>query len=153
MVVSVLESVQYGIDMFDGTYPFTVAESGMALVFPLRDALDSLENSTLKINLRDSRFRRDLTPLMDDCKCPCCALYTKAYVHHLLNCHEMLAEVILSAHNLHRYLMFFNAIQKHIADGTLQQFKQWFLKTTGIDTTSRESIEEGGMSAPTMDTQ
>jgi len=49
-------------------------------------------------------------------------------VHHLLNAHEMLAEVVLSVHNLAKYLQFFKKIREHIANGTFKKFKQQFFE-------------------------
>jgi queuine tRNA-ribosyltransferase subunit QTRTD1 len=89
-----LECVERGVDVFDGTYPFKLAEFGFASVFPLDS--NGQAKSPLKINLRDLAFARDATPIMTNCKCLACRSHTRAYIHHLLNAHEMLAEVLLT---------------------------------------------------------
>ena len=48
-----------------------------------------------KINLRSTRYKMDKSPLAVGCKCHTCTQHTRAYVHHLLNTHEMLADVLL----------------------------------------------------------
>lgn len=44
-------------------------------------------------------IRLDKGPLLPGCGCFACARHSRAYVHHLLNAHEMLGEVLLEAHN------------------------------------------------------
>ena len=56
------------------------------------------ENASLdlmKIDLRDRKYRVDTRPLVEGCECLACAKHTRAYLHHLLVVHEMLAEVLL----------------------------------------------------------
>ncbi len=86
-----LECVERGVDVFDGTYPFKLAEFGYASMYSLEG-----QKSQMKINLRDLSFARDTTAIMEGCTCPACKSYTRAYIHHLLNAHEMLAEVLLT---------------------------------------------------------
>lgn len=90
-----LESVEKGIDMFDGAYPFTCADFGYGLVFPL-DIQQNIECSSLKINLRDSKYAKHFQPILKGCQCMTCTDHTCAYIHHLLNTKEMLAEVLLT---------------------------------------------------------
>ena len=53
------------------------------------------------INLRNKKWRREALPLVKGCKCLACRTpHTRAYIHHLLVCHEMLGEVCLFLHNL-----------------------------------------------------
>lgn len=51
------------------------------------------------INLTDEVFKKDLTPLLRGCECHACRNHTRAYIHHLLNTKEMLAEILLYTHN------------------------------------------------------
>ncbi len=52
----------------------------------------------------------------------CVCLVCSAYVHHLLDTHEMLGEVLLDMHNMHHYLRFFGALRGAIAAGEFPQF-------------------------------
>jgi queuine tRNA-ribosyltransferase len=65
-----------------------------------------------KLNLRNARFARDLTPLDPACACPTCAGYTRAYLRHLVLSKEILSSVLLSVHNLH-FLLDLMARARH----------------------------------------
>lgn len=51
-----------------------------------------------KLNLRDKRYQLDKSPLVPGCECYACKHHTRAYVHHLLNTHEMLGAVLLTVY-------------------------------------------------------
>lgn len=128
--VEILDLVSRGIDLFDSAYPFIAAESGEALMFAfgadeedpgLNDAPDASGAGALCVSLWDAGFKADFSPLND--KTP----YTRAYVHHLLVTHEMLATVALTAHNVAVYLRFFNDIRQSIRAGTFETLRADFL--------------------------
>ncbi len=50
----------------------------------------------MSFSLKDPRFRLAQLPLFDGCNCLCCERHTLAYIHHLLNTHEMLAHTLLA---------------------------------------------------------
>ncbi len=83
------DAVACGIDMMDCVYPTRVARTGQVMA------------ANGKFNVTNSRFRRDFTPLDEECSCFVCARYTKAYLGHLLRCKELAAYRLLSYHNLH----------------------------------------------------
>jgi queuine tRNA-ribosyltransferase accessory subunit len=89
----VLESVERGIDFFDGTYPFISAEFGQALIFPL--SIYDKKQDLLK-NLRDLKFQKSKEPLLIGCECLACKDHTCGYIHHLLNTKELLGHVLLT---------------------------------------------------------
>lgn len=83
---------------------------GYAMTFPatMEDILGDFANKNLaveewsksdsdsaKICLRSVSFRLDESPLVDGCKCYTCRKHSRAYIHHLLNTHEMLAQTLL----------------------------------------------------------
>lgn len=70
--------------------------------------------------------RMDKGPLVQGCSCFTCQNHSRAYIHHLLQTHEMLAGVLLEMHNTHWWLQFFAAIREAIQQGNLQQYLQWF---------------------------
>ncbi len=84
----VLESVALGVDLFDCVLPTRMARTGVALA---REG---------KLNLRHARYARDLRPLEEDCPCPACARFTRAYLRHLYGVNEILAHRMLTWHNL-----------------------------------------------------
>lgn len=79
-----------------------------------------------KVNLWAVRHRLDKGPLVQGCSCFTCQNHSRAYVHHLLHTHEMLAGVLLEMHNTHWWLQFFAAIREAIQQGRLQQYVEWF---------------------------
>ena len=76
----------------------------------------------VKINLLDSRFRKDTQPLVLSCRCFSCKNHTRAYIHHLLNVHEMTAQVLLELHNVHQMLQWIREVRESIADSSFQSF-------------------------------
>ncbi|XP_052202465.1 uncharacterized protein LOC127808121 isoform X3 [Diospyros lotus] len=71
----------------------------------------------------------DTSPLVDGCSCYTCQNHTKAYINHLLNVHEMLAQILLEIHNTHHYLGFFRVIREAIKEGSFQQYQQKFVES------------------------
>ena len=111
----ILDAVERGIDIFDSGFPVNLTEMGQALVLnPDDDGCDDQTVSAFKqINLWDDSFTRDWQPLMRGCKCFACdGKHTRAYIHHLLQTHEMLAPILLMSHNMHQYLELFARIRR-----------------------------------------
>jgi queuine tRNA-ribosyltransferase subunit QTRTD1 len=65
------------------------------------------------------------------CGCFTCANHSRAYIHHLLHVHEMLAEVLLEVHNTHHWQLYFAAIRAAIQEQRLQQYTEWFESRRG----------------------
>jgi queuine tRNA-ribosyltransferase len=84
----VLEVIERGVDMFDCVLPTRTARTGSALTWEGR------------LNLRNARFARDPSPLDEDCSCPACSRFSRAYLRHLVNQQELLGLRLLSLHNL-----------------------------------------------------
>jgi queuine tRNA-ribosyltransferase accessory subunit len=121
----VLEAVARGVDIVDAAYPFTVAADGCAL---------DLARGT-KICLRDREFERSPKPLLEGCQCLACGIgpetggyYTRAYIRHMLDVHEMLGDTLLVAHNLRNYLEWFQRMRHAIGAGEFDQFRLDFYK-------------------------
>ncbi len=92
----ILEMIERGIDLFDSSFPTQIARNGSCLTHQG------------KIIIRDSIFKDDLTPIDEDCDCPVCRNYTRAYLRHLFNVGELLALRLASYHNL----FFLNHLMK-----------------------------------------
>ncbi|KAI9084691.1 hypothetical protein K1719_033335 [Acacia pycnantha] len=132
----VLQGISTGIDLFDSTYVYSLTLGGYALTFPLDKhrnhynmQLSQIGSDSTKINLRATVYRKDLSPIVANCTCYTCKNHTKAYINHLLNVHEMLAQILLEIHNTHHYLMFFRLIRETIKDGSFEQFRQTFIES------------------------
>jgi queuine tRNA-ribosyltransferase len=109
--VGILEVVERGIDMFDCVLPTRMARTGSALT------------STGRLNLRNARFARDARPLDEDCACPACSRFTRAYLRHLVNQQELLGLRLLSLHNLHFLLTLTARARTAIERGELAALK------------------------------
>ena len=83
-----VEAVARGMDIFDCVLPTRLARNGVAVTRQGR------------MNLRHARYRRDLRPLEEDCPCPACAGFTRAYLRHLHSLNEIMGHRLLTWHNL-----------------------------------------------------
>jgi queuine tRNA-ribosyltransferase len=107
----ILEVIERGVDMFDCVLPTRTARTGSALTWEGR------------LNLRNAAFARDPRPLDEDCSCPACTRFTRAYIRHLINQRELLGLRLLSLHNL-RFLLELTAnARAAIEQGRLAAFK------------------------------
>jgi queuine tRNA-ribosyltransferase len=110
--VGILEVIERGIDMFDCVLPTRLGRTGAALT------------STGRLNLRNARHARDPGPLDENCACPACARFTRAYLRHLVNQGELLGLRLLSLHNLHFLLRLTADARAAIVAGRLADFKR-----------------------------
>ena len=107
----VLEVIARGVDMFDCVLPTRTARTGSALTWEGR------------LNLRNARFARDTKPLDEDCRCPACTRFTRAYIRHLVNQEEILGLRLLSLHNLRFLLDLVAAARQAIESGAFASWK------------------------------
>ncbi len=107
-------AVANGIDLFDCVLPTRLGRHGTALVGGER------------WNLRNARFRNDHTPLDKSCNCFACSMHTRAYLHHLIRCDELLGLTLLSLHNLTHMIRFTSSMTQSILDGSFSEdFAPW----------------------------
>jgi queuine tRNA-ribosyltransferase len=103
----IIGAVARGIDMFDCVLPTRSGRTAQAFT----------RSGTL--NLRNARHADDISPLDAECACPACKDYSRAYLHHLCRCGEILASMLLTWHNLRYYGDLMRALRAAIASGTL----------------------------------
>ncbi|CAL8467578.1 g7116 [Coccomyxa elongata] len=96
------------------------------------DTAEEWDLDDTNISLHSERFRRDTGPLSRGCPCHTCLRHTRAYIHHLLNVNEMLAEVLLEIHNSRNYLDFFADARRAISAGSFVDFRQGFLNRRSL---------------------
>jgi queuine tRNA-ribosyltransferase len=77
-----------------------------------------------RLNLRNARFARDPNPLDENCSCPTCGRFSRAYLRHLVNQEELLGLRLLTLHNLHFVLDVTAKARKAIEAGELASFKR-----------------------------
>jgi queuine tRNA-ribosyltransferase len=108
----VLEVIERGIDMFDCVLPTRTARTGSALTWEGR------------INLRNARFVRDSRPLDEDCDCPACRRFSRAYLRHLVNQQELLGLRLLTLHNLRFLIELVGGAREAIERNEFARFKR-----------------------------
>jgi len=108
---NILESIARGVDLFDCVMPSRNARNGM--LFTWHGI----------INLRNRKWRSDLSPLDPESSLAEDRLYSKAYVAHLFQCHEMLGPRLATLHNLHFYLELTKVAREQILTGDFAQWK------------------------------
>jgi len=117
--LDILGAVERGIDMFDCVMPTRAGRTAQA--FTRRGTL----------NMRNAKFRDDTEPLDVECGCPACddsKRLSRAYIHHLIKCDEMLGAILLSQHNLWFYQDLMRKIRESIKHGEFQKFKKEFVE-------------------------
>ena len=107
----ILQAVKNGVDMFDCVLPTRSGRTGLAFT----------SNGIIKI--KNSIYKKDITPLDNQCSCEICLNYSKSYLHHLVRSSEILGSVFLTQHNLYFYKNFMNRIREAIINETLDHFK------------------------------
>lgn len=109
-----IEAVRAGIDMFDCVMPTRNARNGQ------------LFTSQGRVNIKNSRYQDDDSPLDPHCSCETCTQYTKAYLRHLFIAGEMLSARLNTIHNLHFYLNLMRQMRKAIIDDRLDDWIENF---------------------------
>jgi queuine tRNA-ribosyltransferase len=106
-----VEGVAAGVDLFDCVMPTRNARNG------------HLFTRFGDLRLRNARYKDDQRPIDESCACHACASgFSRAYLHHLDRCGEMLAPMLTSIHNLHYYLNLMREMREGIEQ---QRFAAW----------------------------
>lgn len=110
----IVGAVLRGVDMFD-------------CVMPTRSGRTSQAFTRFgTINIRNARHREDPRPLEAGCDCPLCTNYTRAYIHHLQKCNEVLAVMLLTWHNIRYYQRLMQGLRNALATDSLEDFARRF---------------------------
>jgi len=107
--------IENGCDLFDCVAPTRIARNG------------TLYTKNGQINIFNSKYRNDLSPIEKDCECYACKNYTSAYIAHLFRAKEMYAATLGSIHNLYFINKLVSDIRLSILDDTFGEFKKAFL--------------------------
>ncbi|HEX2540676.1 MAG TPA: tRNA guanosine(34) transglycosylase Tgt [Caldimonas sp.] len=102
-----VDGVHAGVDMFDCVMPTRNARNG------------HLFTRFGDLRIRNARYKTDEAPLDPACGCPTCARFSRAYLHHLDRCGEMLGPMLASVHNLHFYVNLMREIRDALEAETL----------------------------------
>ena len=107
--------VACGMDTFDCVVPTRNGRNG------------GIFTSAGKIQIPNSQYIDDFTPLDADCDCEVCKHHTRAYIHHLFRTHEMLGQILASRHNIRFLTRLVEQIRQSILDGNFEEFRDSFL--------------------------
>ncbi|MFM2130791.1 MAG: queuine tRNA-ribosyltransferase [Pseudomonadota bacterium] len=107
--LDLIRSVARGIDMFDCVMPTRSGRTAKG--FTRRG----------EVNLRNARHALDPRPLDAECRCMACARFSRAYLHHLFKAEEMLAGMLLTAHNVTFYQDLMAALRAAVIAGNFAQ--------------------------------
>lgn len=110
----IIGAVERGIDMFDCVMPTRSGRTGQG--FTRRGA----------INMKNARHKDDTRPIDEECSCPACTQYSRAYVHHLIKSGEILGAMLLTWHNLQFYQDLMAGLRDAIAEGRLAEHANAF---------------------------
>ena len=111
----ILGAVNEGVDMFDCVMPTRSGRTGLAFTW------------NGKINLKNSLYKYDKSPLDKNCKLRNLNQYSKSYLNHLIKTNELLASMLISLHNVNFYQQFMSEIRKSIGRGTFSAFYKKYI--------------------------
>ncbi len=112
----IVGAVLRGVDMFDCVMPTRSGRTAQAFT------------AYGPVNIRNARHREDPRPLEAGCDCPLCTHYSRAYIHHLQKCNEVLAVMLLTWHNIRYYQRLMQGLRNAIETDTLQAFAEDFYR-------------------------
>ncbi|UXN32063.1 tRNA guanosine(34) transglycosylase Tgt [Glutamicibacter sp. M10] len=107
----IFTAIENGADTFDCVSPTRVARNS-AFYTPWG-----------RFNLSGARYKRDFTPLVEDCDCYTCQNFTRAYIHHLFKGKELLSHTLISIHNEHFTVSLVESARQALEDGTFFNLK------------------------------
>ncbi|SEL05028.1 tRNA-guanine transglycosylase [Roseovarius azorensis] len=106
----IVGAVKRGIDMMDCVLPSRSGRTGQ--VFTRHGV----------VNIKNARHQDDPRPLDEDCTCPACCGYSRAYLHHVFRAGEMISGMLLTWHNLHYFQQIMAEMRAAIVEG---RFTEW----------------------------
>ena len=109
-----VDGVAAGVDMFDCVMPTRNARNG------------HLFTRFGDLKIRNARHRSDERPIDETCGCHTCQNFSRAYLHHLDRCGEMLGPMLTTIHNLHYYLNLMQEVRDALDAGRFEAFRAQF---------------------------
>ena len=116
---NIIEAVYRGVDFFDCVMPARNGRHGHLFTW----------NGV--INIKNEKYARDERPIDEECSCPVCSKYSRAYLRHLFAAGEMLAMRFAVMHNLYFYNSLMERIREHIENGTFAVFREEYSQKLG----------------------
>ncbi|MFH1740265.1 MAG: tRNA guanosine(34) transglycosylase Tgt, partial [bacterium] len=114
-----LLAVRRGVDLFDCVVPTRLGRNGHCLTWSGR------------ISFKQAQYKLDEQPIDENCPCPCCRKYSRAYLRHLFIAGEILASRLATIHNVAFFQEFMKAIRSAILAGEFASFSERFSEGAG----------------------
>lgn len=115
--VNIIEGVYRGVDFFDCVMPARNGRHGNIFTW------------SGIINIKNEKYKEDERPVSEECDCPVCRSYTRAYIRHLFAANEILGLRLAVMHNLYFYNALMAKIRTSIESGEFEAFRK---KYSGI---------------------
>lgn len=109
---NIIEAVARGVDFFDCVIASRNARHGFMFT----------RNGTM--NLMNAKYELDTRPIDEECGCPACQHFSRAYIRHLFKAKEMLGMRLCVLHNLYFYNELMSRIRTAIENDCFEQFRQ-----------------------------
>jgi queuine tRNA-ribosyltransferase len=118
-----VEGVAQGVDMFDCVMPTRNARNG------------HLFTRFGDLRIRNAKNKCDPRPIDETCSCYACKGFSRAYLHHLDRCGEMLGPMLATIHNLHYYLNLMREVREALDGGRFEAWRVQFKRdrARGVD--------------------
>ena len=110
----IVGAVARGIDMMDCVLPSRSGRTGQ--VFTRHGV----------VNIKNARHADDPRPLDENCSCPACSNYSRAYLNHVFRSNEMISGMLLTWHNLQYFQDFMQGMRDAIGAGTFEAWQKYF---------------------------
>lgn len=121
---NILEAVERGVDFFDCVYPSRNGRHG------------HVYTNKGKLNLFNAKYELDNRPIEENCNCPACQRYSRAYIRHLLKAKEMLGMRFCVLHNLYFYNKMMEEIRQALDEGRYAEYKK--AKLAGFEENNKQ---------------
>lgn len=125
-----VEGVRRGVDMFDCVMPTRNARNG------------HLFTTEGVIKIRNAKHRHDTSTLDSECDCYTCTNFSRAYLHHLDKCQEMLGAQLNTIHNLRYYQRLMAGIRAALEADNFDEFVQEFYAKRGMDVPTLDEVPQ-----------
>jgi len=109
-------AVEKGIDMFDCVFPTRIARNG------------GVYTKEGQLSIRNGEYKEDMRPIDTDCPCYACKNFTRAYIRHLFNVHEILGMRLTTLHNIYFMIRLMDKIRSSILNDEYEKQKDDFFR-------------------------
>ena len=117
MPLDIVRAAAAGIDMFDCVLPTRMARNGTVFT------------PTGRLVVRAGAYKDDARPIQEDCPCPACRRFSRAYIRHLFNTGEIMGPRLATFHNLTFYATMMHLMREAVLQGRFAAWKKDFENT------------------------